>query len=220
MKKTIVIPAYNEEEGIKEVITRVKKVCSDGDEIIVVDDGSDDKTNEIAKKMGAKVLKHGTNMGKAIALKTGFKAAKNDVIVTIDADCTYPPEEIPKLVNGLEGHDLVIGSRFKRGIPNNFPFLRGIANVLGALFASFILLKRITDVTSGMRAFRKDVVEACKIRAKGLDFEAEFTSKAIAMGFRHREVPISSKERIGRSKLNFFRDILKFSIAILRGRMR
>ncbi len=220
MKKTIVIPAYNEEDAIKEVIERCKKVSSHGDEIIVVDDGSSDKTSGIAKKLGAKVLKHETNKGKAIALKTGFRAAKNDVIVTIDADCTYPPEEIPKLVEGLGGYDLVIGSRFRKGLPKGFPFLRVVANVLGAFFASFILLKRVTDVTSGMRAFRKDVVEACDIRAKGLDFEAEFTSRAITMGFRHREIPVDSGERIGESKLNFFSDIIRFSIAILRGRLR
>jgi len=220
MKKTIVIPAYNEEEAIKEVVEKTKRVCSRGDEIIVVDDGSDDRTSEIAEKLGVKVLRNKRNMGKAIALKTGFREAKNDFIVTIDADCTYPPEEIPKLIKALEGNDLVIGSRFKNGIPKNFPFLRGIANVLGAKFASLILSKRVTDVTSGMRAFRKDVVEACDIRAKGLDFEAEFTSRSIAMGFKHKEVPIRSEERLGRSKLNFFSDIFKFSIAILRGRFR
>jgi glycosyltransferase involved in cell wall biosynthesis len=220
MKKTIVIPAYNEEYAIKEVVERVKGVCSKGDEIIVVDDGSNDRTGEIAKRLGVKVLKHERNRGKAIAFKTAFREAKNDVIVTIDADCTYPPEEIPKLVRNLNGNDLVIGSRFRKGIPDNFPFLRGVANVLGAKFASLILFKRVTDVTSGMRAFRKDVVEACDIKAKGLDFEAEFTSRSIAMGFKHKEVTISSEERIGRSKLNFFSDIFKFSLAILRGRLR
>jgi glycosyltransferase involved in cell wall biosynthesis len=220
MKKTIVVPAYNEEEAIREVITRVKKICSGEDEIIVVDDGSDDRTSEIALKTGVKVLRHEKNMGKAIALKTGFRAAKNDVIVTIDADCTYPPEEIPRLVKNLEGRDLVVGSRFKNGIPEGFPFLRGITNVLGAKFASFLLFKRVTDVTSGMRAFRRHVVDECDIRAKGLDFEAEFTSTAIAKGFRHKEVPISSSERIGRSKLNFLSDVFKFSLAILRGRFR
>jgi glycosyltransferase involved in cell wall biosynthesis len=220
MEKTIVIPAYNEEEAVKEVTERTKKVCSKGDEIIVVDDGSNDRTSEIAKKIGVRVLRHEKNKGKAIALKTGFREAKNDFIVTIDADCTYPPEEIPKLVADLNGNDLVIGSRFMNGIPKNFPVLRGIANVLGAKFASLILFKRVTDVTSGMRAFRKDVVEACDIKAKGLDFEAEFTSRSIAMGFKHKEVPICYEKRVGRSKLNLFSNIFKFSIAILRGRFR
>jgi len=218
MKKSIIIPACNEEKSISEVIGRVKKVCPPEDEIIVVDDGSRDNTGKIAKKMGVRVLRHKTNKGKAIALRTGFKYAKNNIIVTIDADCTYPPEEIPNLVKNLEGCDLVVGSRFKKGIPKGIPMMRGIANILGALFASLVLFRRITDVTSGMRAFRKGVVKACRIRAKGLDFEAEFTSRAIAMGFRYREVPISFEERKGRSKLKFLRDIVKFSIAILRGR--
>ncbi|NIO20369.1 MAG: glycosyltransferase [Candidatus Aenigmarchaeota archaeon] len=220
MKKTIIIPAYNEEDGIKEVITRVKKVCSDGDEIIVVDDGSRDRTKEIAKRMGVRILVHKTNKGKAIALKTGYRAAKNDVVVTIDADCTYPPEEIPNLVKNMDGYDLVVGSRFKNGIPEGLSLLRGLTNIMGAFYASFILFKRVTDVTTGMRAFRKNVVEACKIRARGLDFEAEFTSRAITMGFRYNEIPINADERIGRSKLKFFRDTFKFAIAILRGRLR
>jgi glycosyltransferase involved in cell wall biosynthesis len=220
MKKTIVIPAYNEEYAIREVIERTKKICSKGDEIIVVDDGSSDRTGGIAKELGVKVLRHRKNRGKAIAFKTAFREVKNDFIVTIDADCTYPPEEIPKLVKSLKENDLVIGSRFRNGIPDNFPFLRGIANVLGAKFASFILSKKVTDVTSGMRAFRKDVVEACDIQAKGLDFEAEFTSRAIAMGFRHKEVPIRYEKRVGRSKLNLLSNTFKFSIAILRGRLR
>jgi glycosyltransferase involved in cell wall biosynthesis len=220
MKKTVIIPAYNEEDGIEEVVTRVKKVCSVGDEIIVVDDGSKDRTSDIAKKLGVKVLTHETNKGKAIALKTGYTAAKNDVIVTIDADCTYPPEEIPKLVKNFEGYDLVVGSRFRNGIPEGLPLLRGFANILGALCASFLLFKRVTDVTSGLRLFRKDVVEACEIRARGLDFEAEFTSRAISLGFRYKEIPINADERIGRSKLKFFRDTLRFSVAILRGKLR
>ncbi len=218
MKKTIIIPAYNEEKSIKELVKRVKKICSQGDEVIVVDDGSCDNTGKIAEEMGVRVLKHKSNKGKAIALKTGFRHAKNDVIVTIDADCTYPPEEIPKLIKNLKRCDLVVGSRFRNGIPPHAPIHKSIANILGSIFASIILFRKITDVTSGMRAFRKDVVEACKIRAKGLDFEAEFTSKAIALGFRYREVPIGFEERRGRSKLRFLRDMIKFSIAILRGR--
>ena len=220
MKKSVIIPAYNEERGIGEVIERVKKVCSDGDEIIVVDDGSRDRTKDIAKRAGVRILVHEKNQGKAIALKTGFRAAKNDVMVTIDADCTYPPEEIPNLIKNMEGCDLVVGSRFKNGIPEGIPLFRGFANIVGAFYASLILFKRVTDVTSGLRAFRKDVVEECGIKAKGLDFEAEFTSRAISKGFRYTEVPISFEERRGRSKLNFFRDIIKFSLAILRGRLR
>lgn len=220
MKKTIIIPAYNEEDGIEEVVTRVKRVCSKGDEIIVVDDGSKDRTSETAKKLGVKVIRHKTNKGKAFALKTGYTSAKNDIIVTIDADCTYPPEEIPNLVRNLDGYDLVVGSRFKNGIPEGLPLLRSFANILGAVFSSLILFKRVTDVTSGFRAFRKEVVEACKIRAKGLDFEAEFTSRAISLGYRYKEIPIKPDERVGRSKLRFFRDSLRFFIAILRGKLR
>ena len=113
---TVVIPAYNEEKGIEEVIDRVKKTLPKA-EIIVVDDGSKDKTYEKAKRTGVKVIHHSFNMGKACALKTGYKHANCEVIANIDADCTYPPEKIPKMVKKLNEFDLVVGSRFKKGIP-------------------------------------------------------------------------------------------------------
>lgn len=218
MLKTIVIPAFNEEEGIEEVVRRCKAVLSKGDEIIVVDDGSVDRTSEIAEKMGVCVLRHEVNKGKAFALRTGFAAAKNDVLVTIDADCTYPPESIPEMVKVLKGADLVVGSRFKKGLPHNLPLYRTVANIIGAEVTSIILGRRLTDVTTGLRAFRKEVVGNCDIKAKGLDFEAEFTARAITKGYRYAEVPIVSEERKGRSSLRFFRHMYLFFVAVLRGR--
>lgn len=218
MLKTIVVPALNEEKGIEEVIGRCKAVLSNNDEIIVVDDGSIDRTSTIAKKMGVSVLRHEVNRGKAFALRTGFAAAKNDVLITIDADCTYPPESIPEMIEMLKDADLVVGSRFKNGMPSDLPFYRAIANIIGAEVTSIILGRRLTDVTTGLRAFRKDVVENCDIKAKGLDFEAEFTARAITKGYRYAEVAIVAEERKGQSSLRFFRHMYLFFVAVLRGR--
>ena len=219
MKISIIIPAYNEEKGIKEVINRCKKICSSGDEIIVVSDGSSDNTAKFAKKTGkARVISYKNNKGKAGALQIGFNAAKNDILVTIDADCTYPPEDIPKLVNLLNNADLVVGTRFKRQWPRDMPKHRIIANKLGALVTSVILARKVTDVTTGMRAFRKKILKGLNIRAKGLDFEAEFTAKVITRGYKYAEVKIVAEEREGSSSLRFFRDIWRFFIAVLRGK--
>ena len=218
MLKTIIIPALNEEKGIEEVIQRCQAVCSKGDEIIVVDDGSTDRTCSVAKKTGVRVLKHKVNKGKAFALRTGFKAAKNEILVTIDADCTYPPEAIPEMIGVLKNADLVVGSRFKNGIPKGLPIYRGIANIVGAEVTSIILDRRLTDVTTGLRAFRKEVIENCPIKAKGLDFEAEFTARAITKRYRYAEVPIVAEERKGRSSLRFFRHMYLFFVAVLRGK--
>jgi glycosyltransferase involved in cell wall biosynthesis len=219
MKKTIVIPAYNEEEGITEVIQRCKKVCKPGDEVIVVDDGSKDRTAQVAKKLhGVKVISYKKNKGKAGALKTGFRAAKNDIIVTIDADCTYPPERIPDLVKELDNADLVIGTRFRRDWPSDMPWHRVMANKVGALVTSVILGRKVTDVTTGLRAFRKKLINGINIKAKGLDFEAEFTAKAITKGYRYKEVRIKAEEREGASTLHFFKDMWRFFKAVLRGK--
>ncbi|MCX6803759.1 MAG: glycosyltransferase family 2 protein [Candidatus Diapherotrites archaeon] len=218
MKISIVIPAYNEEKGINEVIWRCKKILRSGDEIIVVSDGSKDKTAQIAKKTGVKVIDYKINKGKAGAMKEGFKIAKNEAIVTIDADCTYPPEKIPELIKALNNSDLVVGTRFRRDWPKDIPWHRVMANKLGALTASIILTRKVTDVTSGMRAFRKELIKNMSIHAKGLDFEAEFTAKAISKGYRYCEVKIKADERKGSSSLRFFRDIWRFFIAILRGK--
>ena len=218
MAISVVIPALNEEEGIEEVIRRCQAVLSKDDEIIVDDDGSVDKTSFIAKKMGVRVIRHKVNRGKALALKTGFDAAKNDILVTIDADCTYPPEDIPRIVDALDDADLVVGSRFMDGIPKSLPLYRAVANIVGAGITSVILGKRLTDVTTGLRAFRRDVIESCPIRAVGLDFEAEFTARVITKGYRYAEVPIVVEERKGQSSLSFFKHMYLFFVAVIRGR--
>ena len=215
---SIIIPAYNEESGIKEVVERCKKVLQAGDEIIVVDDGSKDQTFQIASTLGIKVIQHEKNKGKVGALYTGFAAAKNDVLITIDADNTYPPELIPEMMDSLGDFDMVVGTRFRKMWPKNMPFHRVAANKLGAIIASIIVMKKLTDVTSGFRGFRKSMISQLKIHATGLDFEAELTAKAITKGYKYYEIPIAVEERRGVSNLHFFQHMWEFFIAILRGR--
>ncbi|MBT4192087.1 MAG: glycosyltransferase family 2 protein [Candidatus Diapherotrites archaeon] len=217
-KISIIIPAYNEEEGIRDTVQQCKEVLSSGDEIIVVDDGSKDKTAEIAKKTRVRVVSYKNNKGKAGALKEGFKAAKNDILITIDADCTYPASKIPALVKKLASNDLVVGSRFRRMWPKDMPWHRVAANKLGAFVTSLILGETVTDVTTGLRAFKKDTIKGMNIKAKGLDFEAEFTAHAISKGYKYDEVKIVAHEREGNSSLRFFHDIWRFFKAVLRGK--
>lgn len=219
LKKSIIIPAFNEAHGIRETIQRCKKVCVPGDEIIVVDDGSTDNTSKIARECNVKVIKHKKNMGKKTALLTGFKKAKNSAVITIDADCTYPPEAIPEMMHELEDADIVVGTRFRHLWPKEMPFHRVFANKLGAFITSLILGETITDVTTGLRAFRKDILTKMpEIKAKGLDFEAELTSRAITNKLKYKEVKIIAGERKGNSTLNFFRHLWLFFIAVLRGK--
>jgi glycosyltransferase involved in cell wall biosynthesis len=222
MKVSIVCPAFNEGKSIRMVAEKIKKAAGPGAEIMVIDDGSKDNTYDEARKVaGIRVLRHVVNRGKAAALRTGFRSATGDVIVTIDSDGTHPPRQIPELVRALEsrGCDLVVGSRFRHGIQEENAIHRGIANMFGSFVTSIILWKRVTDVSCGMRAFRRSLIENIRITAKGLDFEAEFTSRTISGGFRYAEVPITVDKTYGRSNLKFLRDNVRFFVAVLRGRL-
>ncbi len=221
MDISIIIPAYNEQNSIKEVINRTKKAVPSA-EIIVVDDGSTDETYKRAKKTGVKVISYKPNKGKIFALKTGYEHARGDIIGTIDSDASYPPEDFPKLLEAMKDADIVVGSRFMRGFAKGLPWFRNMANIIGSLVISIINLTRITDSTSGMRLFKKELTKLKipkKIEPKGgLEYEVMFTTRAIRDGYKYKEVAIDFEERHGRSKLKFFRDVWKFLFAALRAR--
>lgn len=221
MKYSIIIPAYNEEEGLEKTYKRVKKTNPDS-EIILVNDGSTDNTWKIMKKLSKKkntqIFQHEKNKGKAHALKLGYEKAKNKILVNIDSDCTYPPEEIPKLVKKLqkENYDMVIGSRFMKGFPKDYSWKRAIANMIGAFITSIILMHKITDVTTGLRAFNKKVA-SLPTRAQNLDYESELTARVISSGMKYGEVPIRTEQRFGMSKLHFLESCWTFLKGVLRG---
>lgn len=230
MKKiTIIIPCYNEEKGIGKVIKdipkeKLKKLGYET-EVLVIDNNSSDNTAKVAKKLGARVVFE-KKQGKAFALKTAFKEAKGDLLATIDGDNTYPPKEIPKLVKKINGIDLVVGTRFdsiwnikKIHYPKELGFHRVLANKVGAEMGSIILGHRITDVTTGLRVFKKCLIKKIpEIKAKNLDFEAELTARVISNGHRYAEVKTETNFREGNSSLQYFRDAFRFLWAMIRGR--
>jgi len=228
-KITILIPCYNEEKGVGKVIDGVPKdrlkELGYETEIIVIDNNSKDKTMEVAKAHGATVYFEKIQ-GKVAALKKGFEEATGEIIVTIDGDNTYPSREIPTLIRVFDGSDLVIGSRFNSvwNLPQLFKpreqqFSRVIANKIGAELGSIILGHRITDVTTGLRAFKRDLLgKIPSIKAKGLDFEAELTARVISNGLIYKEVRITSNSREGHSSLNIFKDSFRFLWAMIVGK--
>jgi len=239
---SIIVPAYNEEEGIRKTINRLKKIkFKEKSEIIIVDDGSKDGTYKEAKKThGVKILKHDTNRGKAAALNTGFNAAKGDVVATTDADCTYPPEPIPRMLKLIRSGeaDLVLGSRFfhkKRGAHVLLgAFAQTASSIFGrkikdhthffgnAIFSSmisFLANKRITDGSTGLRIFRKGILEKMSIKSKGLDWEVEMTMRSLRAGFKVKEISIDYYPRVGEAKLRPPKDGTRFFFSIVRGRL-
>lgn len=211
---SIVIPAYNEENGIADIAHRVLSVKEDLREVgvelaelLIVDDGSRDKTAAIAGSVeGVTLIRHPKNKGYGAALKTGFRHAKGDLIGFLDADGTYPPEYFPNLCRqALDGVDLVIGSRMA-GAESQMPFTRRVGNHFFATLLSLLSRRRVTDSASGMRVFRRQVIESIYPLPDGLNLTPVMSTRALHEGINIGEVPIPYSERVGRSKLSVVRD--------------
>ena len=211
---SIVIPAYNEEDGIADIAQRVLAVQPklvdvgvDNLELLVVDDGSSDKTADIVRTIqGATLVSHPTNKGYGAALKTGFSRAQGELIGFLDADGTYPPEYFPELCQfALNGTDLVIGSRMA-GADSQMPITRRIGNLFFANLLTIITRQRVTDSASGMRVFKREVLERIYPLPDGLNLTPVMSTRAIHEGIKMAESPIPYSERLGRSKLSVVRD--------------
>jgi glycosyltransferase involved in cell wall biosynthesis len=216
---SVVIPAYNEEQGIAQIIDRVlairpqlSEVGVDDLEVIVVDDGSRDKTAEIAGQYEhVCLLRHKVNQGYGAALKTGFGRARGDLLGFLDADGTYPPEQFPELcrVALAEKADLVIGSRMA-GAESEMPLVRRIGNMIFANLVSLLSNQRISDSASGMRVIRREILPHLYPLPDGLNFTPVMSTRALHEKITMREVPIRYRERVGRSKLSVLRDGVRF----------
>jgi hypothetical protein len=221
---SVVIPALNEEDGIESVMSRVLSTRSSlvaagiqDLELIIVDDGSTDRTPElVTATAGARLISHPTNRGYGAALKTGFAAATGDWVGFLDADGTYPPEFLPSLCQAAmaQNADIVIGSRMA-GAKSEMPFVRRVGNVLFANLVSLVSAHRITDSASGMRIFKKSVLERIYPLPDGLNLTPVMSTRALHENLHMVEVPIPYSERAGRSKLSVMRDGMRFAQSIV-----
>ncbi len=215
---SVVIPAYNEERGIAEIVERVLAVRPTlheqgvtGFELIVVDDGSADQTAEIVERYAdVRLVRHGFNRGYGAALKTGLAAARSEMVAFLDADGTYPPEYFPQLCKMvMEGVDLAIGSRMS-GAESEMPATRRLGNWFFANLISFYSSVRVHDCASGMRVFRRTALMRLYPLPDGLNFTPIMSLRAIHEGLKVQETPIPYHERVGRSKLSVVRDGLRY----------
>lgn len=220
---SVVIPAYNEEDGIAAIVERVlairpalKEVGVDDLECIVVDDGSKDRTAAIVQGFGDQVrLIRQQNRGYGGALKTGFSQARGELIGFLDADSTYPPEYFPAMCREvLAGADIVIGSRMA-GAHSEMPLVRRIGNTIFATMLSLVAGVRISDSASGQRVLRRSILPIIYPLPNTLDFTPAMSTRALHEGLRMVEIPIPYKERSGRSKLHVIRDGLRFTKSIV-----
>jgi glycosyltransferase involved in cell wall biosynthesis len=211
---SVVIPAYNEENGIAEIASRVLSVGPallqvgvERLELLVVDDGSRDRTAEVAESIpGVRLIRHPKNKGYGAALKTGFSKASGELIGFLDADGTYPPEYFPQLCQvALNGADLVIGSRMA-GEDSKMPFTRRVGNFFFANLLTLLSHQKVTDSASGMRVFKKEILGQIYPLPDGLNLTPVMSTRAVHEGINIKEVPIPYGERVGRSKLSVIRD--------------
>jgi glycosyltransferase involved in cell wall biosynthesis len=215
---SIVIPAYNEERGIADIILRVlgiepalAKAGVDLEELLVVDDASGDQTAKIAEDIAQerprlRVIRHIKNRGYGGALKTGFSQAQGDLVGFLDADGTYPPEYFPQLCQkAIEGADLVVGSRMA-GADSQMPITRRVGNLFFATLLSILGRQRVTDSASGMRIFSRSILKQIYPLPDGLNLTPVMSTRALHESLRVAEVPIPYSERVGRSKLSVVRD--------------
>ena len=217
---TIVIPAYNEEQSIKSIIQRcldareriTEQTPAKEVEIIVVSDGSTDKTAELASGYEeVKLIAYEKNRGYGAALKLGFEKAKGDLVSFLDADGTCDPLCFVPMVNKLlnEEGDIVIGNRMAK--TNEMPRVRRFGNFLYAKLVSFLSDANITDTASGMRVIRKSSLSRIYPLPNGLHFTPAMTCRAVLCpDLKILEVPIKYAEREGRSKLNVIADGFRF----------
>lgn len=221
---SVVIPALNEEDGIADIVMRIldtreslRAAGVEELEVVVVDDGSTDRTAEIVESIpGVVLVRHEKNRGYGAAIKTGFGAARGEFLAFLDADSTYPPEKFAELctVAREQDADVVVGSR-RSGAKSDMPAVRRLGNLIWSTLLTAIGNQRIDDPASGMRVLQRRSLARLYPLPDGLNFTPVMSTRALHEGLRYVEVPIPYAERSGRSKLSVVRDGLRFLGTIL-----
>lgn len=205
---SLIIPALNEERGLRNTLERVQAL-SEQPELIVVNDGSTDRTQDIAQEYGAHVLTHAIPRGYGFSLKEGIRSATNDLVVITDADGTYPIERIPDLLQAMRpGVDMVVGARTGKAYWQSM--LKAPARVIFAIIVEYVSGQRVPDINSGLRVFRRSTAtrylpDICN----GFSFTTTITIIYLLTGKSIVFVPIEYAPRIGRSKVRIIRDSIR-----------
>jgi len=218
---SVVVPMFNEEPTVGDVIRRLKNVLAAtgfGQEVIVVDDFSSDKSVEVARKQGVQVVRLKQHMGKGYALRAGFGKANGDLIATIDSDGSHLPEELPLLLLPIaQGKvDLVIGSRFLNSGEGTTKEINKIGNRIFNNLIKGLTGNSISDSQSGYRVMTRQVLKSMHLNSGGYEIESEMLVKTTRKRFRIMEVPITYEQRTyGRSGIDPLRDGFQILLSIL-----
>jgi glycosyltransferase involved in cell wall biosynthesis len=210
MRACVITPTYNEAKAIGEVISQIR---AHNLEIIVVDDGSKDRTSEIARSCGATVLKNETNQGKGASLIKGFNYALTqdfDAVITMDGDGQHLPSDIPYFIRlaTYSSSGIFIGNRMSK--PKSMPLSRFLTNKFMSWLISKVAKQNIPDTQCGFRLIKKDVLKSIEFKTRKYETESEILIKASRLGFKIESVPIKSVYADEKSQINPFIDTLRF----------
>ena len=197
---TIIVPAWREEKGLAVILPKIFETIDDSYEVLVVDDGSDDGSQEVASQFPCRVIRHEVNKGKGEALKTGIREAKGENIIWIDADDTYPVELIPQMAKGLMTCDIVVCSR-KYG-RENVPSLNRVGNFIFRNMIKIIYGFKPYDPCSGLYGAKKNYLEIMNLSSRRFAIEPEISIKGSRMKLKMLDIPIEYRKRIGETKLS------------------
>src|SRR6266540_2763429 len=216
---SVVLPVFNEKGHLRTEIDRIQAALEASPysyEIIVVDDGSDDGSEiELAAIDGIRLIRHSKNRGSGAARRTGTTAARGDVVVWTDVDMTYPNDEIPALVKGMEGFDQVVGAR--RTEEGTVKLFRVPAKWFIRKLASYLVQTDIPDLNSGLRVFRRDVaMQYLQDLPPGFSCVTTLTMSFLGNGYSVKYVPIDYSPRAGRSKFHWWRDTKRYLLQVIR----
>jgi len=213
IRATVLLPAFNEEDGIEAVVGRAKELHPDF-EVLVVDDGSTDATAERAEGAGARVLSHPYNIGNGAAVKTGLREASGPWVIMMDADGQHDPADIARLWEHREKYDMVVGARAKG---SRTPFHRDAANGIYNALASYVTRFKVEDLTSGFRLLRKEAARKyLYLLPNTFSYPSTLTLAYLKSGRSIRYVPIKTGRRKGSSKIRLFQDGTRFLLIIMK----
>lgn len=214
---SIIIPAYNEETGIGSVLSDINKVLSTLDlsyEILVINDGSQDKTAEIAANSGARVVSHPDNLGNGASIKTGIRTARGKLLLMMDADGQHPPGIIPALLSEALNYDMVVGARARE---SESDVHRNIGNKIYNALASYVSGRKIEDLTSGFRIIQTQIARKfVYLLPNTFSYPSTITLAVLRSGGSLHYIPFESKRRLGKSKIKILQDGFRFLTIILR----
>ena len=214
---SVLIPAHNEEASLADTIASIGKhrpLFSEM-EIIVINDGSQDRTGDIARSLPVTLIEHKTTRGYGASLKDGLRIAKGDLILIVDADGTYPLEEIPSLAAAVGDLDMIVAAR--TGDQVHIPFFRRVGKWIITQLAEYLSSQKIPDLNSGFRIFRKDIaLRFMAMYPDGFSFTTTITLAMLTNHYRVQFLPINYRKRVGKSSIHPIRDFINFTILIIR----